>query len=95
MTVKRFWPGTTNSRAVILLRVSVPVLSEQIADTEPSVSTDGSRLTMALCSASTRVPIEYSVVTTAGRPVGMAEIASATPARKSVVEGLVVARCPG
>ena len=41
-----------NSRAVILLRVSVPVLSEQIAETEPSVSTDGRRLTMAPWPAS-------------------------------------------
>jgi hypothetical protein len=47
-----------NSRAVILLSVSVPVLSEQIAETEPSVSTDGSRLTMAFWLANTRVPIE-------------------------------------
>ena len=58
VTVNWLWPGTTNSRAVILFRVSVPVLSEQMAETEPSVSTDGRRLTMAFCSASTRVPIE-------------------------------------
>ena len=81
--MNRFWPGTTISRAVILFSVSVPVLSEQIADTDPSVSTDGSRLTIAFCYASTLVPMEYRVVTTAGRPVGMAEMASATPARKS------------
>ena len=56
--VNRLRPGTTISRAVILFSVRVPVLSEQIADTDPRVSTDGSRLTMALCSASTRVPIE-------------------------------------
>jgi hypothetical protein len=55
-----------NSRAVILLSVNVPVLSEQIAETDPSVSTEGSRLTMALWLARTRVPIEYSVVTTVG-----------------------------
>ena len=81
--VKRFCPGTTIWRAVILLSVSVPVLSEQIAETDPSVSTDGSRLTIAFCDASTRVPVEYSVVTTAGSPVGIAEMASATPAMKS------------
>ena len=73
-----------NSRAVILFSVSVPVLSEQIAETEPSVSTDGSRLTMAFWAASARVPIEYIVVTTAGMPVGMAEIARAMPAMKIV-----------
>ena len=56
--LNRLRPGTTSSRAVILFRVSVPVLSEQMADTEPRVSTEGNRLTMALCSASTRVPIE-------------------------------------
>ena len=63
--------GMVNSRAVILLSVSVPVLSEQIAETEPSVSTDGSRLTMAPRLASARVPMEYIVVTTAGRPGGV------------------------
>ena len=66
-----------------MFSVSVPVLSEQIADTDPSVSTDGSRLTIAFCDASTLVPVEYRVVTTAGRPVGIAEMASATPAMKS------------
>ena len=34
----------------------MPVLSEQIADTEPSVSTEGRRLTMAFCEASTLRP---------------------------------------
>ena len=62
----------------------MPVLSEQMAETEPSVSTEGSRLTMAPWAASARVPIEYMVVTTAGRPVGMAEIARAMPAMKIV-----------
>ncbi len=75
-----------NSRAVILLSVNVPVLSEQIADTEPSVSTDGRRLTMAFWPASTRVPMEYMVVTTAGIPVGMAEIARAMPASEDCIE---------
>ena len=40
-------PTTTSSRAVIWLSVSVPVLSEQIADVEPSVSTDLRRLMIA------------------------------------------------
>ena len=71
-----------NSTAVILFRVSVPVLSEQMAETDPKVSTDGSRLTIAFWAASTRVPIEYMVVTTAGIPVGIAEIARAMPAVK-------------
>ncbi len=62
-----------NSRTVILLSVNVPVLSEHIAETEPNVSTEGSRFTMALWLAKTRVPSEYSVVTTTGIPVGMAQ----------------------
>ena len=45
-------PTITSSRAVIWLSVSVPVLSEQIADVDPSVSTDLSRLTIAPLSAS-------------------------------------------
>ena len=56
----------------------MPVLSEQIADVAPSVSVERSRLTIALASASRRVPRERIVVTTAGRPVGIAAIANAT-----------------
>ena len=46
----------------------MPVLSEQIADVEPSVSTDCSRLTIAPLAASACVPSESIVVTTAGQP---------------------------
>ena len=74
----------TSSRAVILLRVRVPVLSEQIAEVEPSVSTAGSRLTIALRRAMSLVPIDSSAVTTAGRPVGIAATASATPVTNKV-----------
>ena len=56
----------------------MPVLSEQIADVEPSVSTDRSRLMIAL-AASACVPSESMVVTTAGSPVGIAAIARAMP----------------
>ena len=84
MTVKRFCPGIAISRAVILLSVRVPVLSEQIADVEPRVSTAGSRFTMALRRAISRVPIDSSAVTTAGRPVGIAATASVTPVMNSV-----------
>ncbi len=87
MTVNRFWPGMTISRAVILFSVSVPVLSEQIAEVEPSVSTAGSRFTIALRWAISRVPSDSSVVTTAGRPVGIAATASATPVMNSVSNG--------
>ena len=74
-----YWrPGIVSSTAVIWLSVSVPVLSEQIADVAPSVSVERRRLMIALASASSRVPRERIVVTTAGRPVGIAAIANAT-----------------
>ena len=72
------------SRAVILFRVRVPVLSEQIAEVDPSVSTAGRRFTIAFLRAISRVPIDSSAVTTAGRPVGMAATARATPVMKRV-----------
>ena len=61
-----------------------PVLSEQIADVEPSVSTDFRRLTIAPFSARSRVPIDSSIVTTAGRPEGIDAIARLIPARNRV-----------
>ena len=64
----------------------MPVLSEQIADVAPSVSVERSRLTIALASASSRVPRERIVVTTAGRPVGIAAIANATATVKTSVK---------
>ena len=60
------------------LVVSVPVLSVQITDVQPSVSTDGSERTTALRLAILRVPSARHVVTTAGRPSGIAATASAT-----------------
>ena len=84
MTVNRFCPGIPISRAVILLSVRVPVLSEQIADVDPRVSTAGSRFTMALRAAISLVPIDNNAVTTAGRPVGIAATASVTPVTNSV-----------
>ena len=60
----------------------MPVLSEQIADVEPRVSTDRSRFTIAPFAASACVPSESTVVTTAGRPVGIAAIARLIPIRK-------------
>ena len=58
--------------------VSVPVLSEQITDVQPRVSTDGSLRTMALFLAIFRVPSARQAVTTAGSPSGMAATARAT-----------------
>ena len=66
----------------------MPVLSEQIADVDPSVSTDRSRFTIAPFAASRWVPIDSSIVTTAGRPVGIAEIARLMPIEEQVVEVL-------
>ena len=66
------------STAVIWFRVRVPVLSELMAEVEPSVSTERSRFTIAPAAASVFVPIDSSVVTTAGRPVGTAATANAT-----------------
>ena len=61
----------------------MPVLSELIAEVEPSVSTDRSRLTMAPAEASVVVPRDRIAVTTAGRPVGMADTANAMAVRNS------------
>lgn len=52
----------------IWLVVSVPVLSEQITDVQPSVSTDGRLRTMAFFLAILLVPSARHVVMTAGRP---------------------------
>ena len=70
--------------AVILFNVNVPVLSEQITEVDPSVSTAGSRLTIALRRAISRVPIDNNAVTTAGSPVGIAATANATPVMNNV-----------
>src|SRR4029453_7841007 len=77
-------PGIVSSTAVIWLSVSVPVLSELIADVDPSVSVDRRRFTIAFDRASIWVPSERIVVTTAGRPVGIAEIAKAIAAVNTV-----------
>ena len=73
-----------SSTAVIWFSVSVPVLSELIAEVAPSVSVDRSRFMIALDFASVCVPIERIAVTTAGRPVGIAAMAKAIAARNTV-----------
>ena len=70
--------GEPRSRAVIWFNVRVPVLSVQICDVLPSVSTDASRLTMAPRLASLVVPMARVNATTAGNPSGMAATASDT-----------------
>lgn len=62
----------------IWLVVRVPVLSEQITEVQPRVSTDGRLRTMAFFLAMRRVPRARQVVMTAGRPSGMAATARAT-----------------
>ncbi len=70
----------TICRAVISLRVSVPVLSVQMTEVAPSVSTAGSLRITALRPAMRRTPIASVMVITAGRPSGIAPTASATTA---------------
>ena len=62
---------------VISLRVSVPVLSEQMVVVEPSVSTAGSLRMTARRAAMRCTPMASAMVTMAGRPSGIAPTASA------------------
>ncbi len=62
------------------LRVSVPVLSEQMIPTEPSVSTAGRRRMMALRRAMRVTPMASVIVITAGSPSGIAATARPTAA---------------
>jgi hypothetical protein len=55
---------------IISIRVRVPVLSEQIRETEPRVSTAGRRRMMALRLAMRCTPIASVMVMIAGRPFG-------------------------
>ena len=70
--------GTTSRTADMLLVVSVPVLSLQMTEVHPSVSTLCSLRTMAFFLAILRVPSARQVVITAGSPSGIAATASAT-----------------
>ena len=70
--------GTTTRSTVISLRVSVPVLSEQITEAEPSVSTECSFLTIAWCAAMRCTPSASTTVRIAARPSGTAATASDT-----------------
>ena len=80
--------GSSTSTAVIWFIVSVPVLSELIADVKPSVSTDGRSFTIAFSFASSTLPSERTTWTTIGSASGIAAIASATAVLKSVVPRL-------
>ncbi len=71
-------PAVSTSCTRISFRVSVPVLSVQMTVAAPSDSTAGKRRTTALRSAIFCTPRDRVMVTTAGRPSGMAATASAT-----------------
>ena len=66
--------------------MSVPVLSELIAEVEPSVSVDCIRFMIAPTRASSCVPYARIVVTTAGRFSGIAPTANATAAVNTTVK---------
>ena len=70
------------------MSVSVPVLSELMADVEPRVSTERSRFTMAPFAARAVVPIDRMAVTTAGSPVGIAETENAMAVRNRMSNGV-------
>ena len=70
--------GSTTSTAVIWFMVSVPVLSELIAEVNPSVSTEGRSLTIALRLARSTPPSDRIIWVTVGSASGMAAMASDT-----------------
>ena len=63
-------PSVKQRTTVILFSVKVPVLSEQTTLTHPSVSTLGSRRTMAPALAMRDTLSASTMVTTAGSPSG-------------------------
>ena len=69
----------TTFSIVISFFVSVPVLSEQITDAEPSVSTEDSFFTIARSCAIRCTPSASTTDSTAGSPSGTAATASDTP----------------
>ena len=79
---------------IISLRVSVPVLSEQMTETAPIVSIAGRRRTMALRLAIDCTPTASVIVNTAGNPAGIAATASPTMAIKSSSKTCSVTKSP-
>jgi len=75
------FPSAHTCVTVILFCVIVPVLSEQIIEAQPSVSTAGSFLTMDFCFIIRCTPRESATVTIAGSPSGIAATARDTPAK--------------
>ena len=54
----------------------MPVLSEHTTETAPNVSTEGSFLTIVFALTIFCTPIARTIVTTAGKPSGIAATAS-------------------
>ena len=73
---------------IISMSVSVPVLSEQMRDTEPSVSTAGSRRMMALRCAMRCTPMASVIVISAGSPSGISDTAMPVTAWKSSTKSM-------
>jgi hypothetical protein len=73
--------AVTADTTIISISVSVPVLSEQIRETEPRVSTAGRRRMMALRWAIRCTPIARVTVISAGNPSGITDTAMLTVAR--------------
>ncbi|MNP46090.1 hypothetical protein D3C76_1400620 [compost metagenome] len=65
----------------------MPVLSEQMTEAQPSVSTDGSLRTIALRLIMRCTPSASAIVTMAGKPSGMAATARLTPAKNMLFAG--------
>ena len=79
---------------VISDRVSVPVLSLQMTEAEPSVSTEDSFLTMALSADRRCTPTASTTDSTAGKPSGTAATASDTPNSSTVISPCSVCTSP-
>jgi len=84
----------TADTTIISISVSVPVLSEQIRDTEPSVSTAGNRRMMALRWAMRWTPMARVIVMSAGSPSGMSDTAMPTTAWKSSTKSIPLTHFP-
>ena len=80
--------GSTTSTAVIWFIVSVPVLSELIADVNPSVSTEGRSFTIAFAlRRDRRCPSDRITWVTVGSASGIAAMASETALDEQGVPG--------
>ncbi len=95
MPLTEWWPdGRAIEATIISLRVSVPVLSVQITETAPSVSIDGSFRTMTCRCAILRTPMASVIVSTAGRPSGIAATVRPTTAMNISSNGMWPTKYP-